>query len=102
MKWLLNFWHDLFYAVESKKLERFALTCRRAVEDIESTDGRPGLQLALHLSLCDSCRRYYGFSKAFRQQLKENPMLDPVTPENPTSYEDLTSKLLAEFATNKK
>lgn len=102
MKWLLRFWHDLYYAVESKKLERVALTCRQAVEDIESTDGRPGLQLALHLSLCDSCRKYYGFSKALRHQLKQNPMLEPASPEKSTNYEGLSSKLMAEFAANKK
>ncbi len=98
MKWILKIWHDIYYYFASKRLEKAALTCQQAVHQIELSGDRSGMQLSLHLSLCQSCRNYHQFSKSFRDQLKSNPMrVSSVLAPN-SSLEDLSLKLMKQFS----
>lgn len=102
MKWLLNLWHDIYYFFDNKRLERVALTCRQAVEEMEEDTDATRVRLALHLSLCDSCRKYHRFSKSFRQHLKMNPML-AVSRKNPeVNLEELSLKLMNQYSRKEK
>lgn len=97
MKWILKIWHDLYYYLDSKKLEQAALTCRDAVTQLELSDDQPGLQLTLHLSLCEACRNYHRFSTAFRGQLKDNPMHAQSQQKPEINLDALSLKLINQF-----
>lgn len=65
-------WHKIYYSLQSRRLEKAALTCLEAVRNVELNGDSPGPRLALHLSLCESCRTYYRFSRSWRRQLQDD------------------------------
>lgn len=99
MKWILKIWHDIYYYFESKQLEKAALTCREAVTQLEMSDDQLGMQLTLHLSLCESCRSYHRFSKSFRGQHKDNPMHAQSQQKPEINLDALSLKLMNQFST---
>jgi hypothetical protein len=81
--WWLEQWHDLYYKLTPPSGEKFAMTCKEAVEQInaESKQSWLGwLRLKLHLSLCSACRYYYRASQilgqAFRQMVDKAGFVD--------------------------
>lgn len=82
-KWLLNIWHDLYYELTPPSGEKFAMTCKEAVEQINSGGSRSWIawfRLKLHLSLCRACRYYLQAShilgRAVRHMLHSSGVVD--------------------------
>lgn len=94
-KKLRRYWHDLYYAVVSKRGEDLALHCRDAARLVnvssEETDARTKLRLLLHLSLCQACSNYASFTRLLRDRLR--------APEpSPKQVERLNEELVKKLA----
>lgn len=93
-------WHDVFVALNSKKLFRFADTCQNVVTGIDLNE-KPrsfveNARFKFHLSMCQACMNYYRFSKSLSSEVKK---ISPLTP--PSKHSDLESlqkRLMAEMA----
>lgn len=71
---LLNIWHDIYYKLAPPSGERFAMTCREAVERINSAESLTWIawfRLKLHISLCSACRHYLQASRILGQAIRQ-------------------------------
>lgn len=72
--WLLKIWHDTFYRIVPSSGEKFAMTCREAVERINSAESLTWIawfRLKLHLSLCSACRHYLQTSRILGEAVRK-------------------------------
>jgi hypothetical protein len=65
------FWHALFYLLAPARLKRYALTCREAVNEMNTTNTH-SLRVRLHLSLCQACTNYEKTSQWLRKNIKRS------------------------------
>lgn len=63
------FWHAFFYIFMPPQMRRYALTCKEAVNEINTTNVH-GKRLKLHLSLCQACTNYLKFGKLLKEKIK--------------------------------
>ena len=97
MKILFRVWHSLYYYLGNRRLEKAALTCQEAVIAYETGHTNSGLRLSLHLSLCQSCRNYVGFSRTLRQRLGANHHVKVTKTQVFSQADELTQRLLREL-----
>jgi hypothetical protein len=67
---LRKIWHGVYYALAPQTLQTYALTCREAVNDL-NTKKEKSFQVNLHLSLCQACTNYEGYSVWLRNNFPE-------------------------------
>lgn len=62
IRWI---WHAFFYILSPPSLRRYALTCREAVTELNSSNQK-SRRLNLHLTLCQGCSNYLRYSEWLR------------------------------------
>ncbi len=70
----MNIWHDIYYKLAPPSGEKFAMTCRDAVEQINSAESLTWVawfRLKLHISLCSACRHYLQASRILGQAIRQ-------------------------------
>lgn len=82
---LREIWHGIYYAVAPDTVQAYALTCKETVTELNTKKDRT-FQVKLHLSLCQACTNYEGYSRWLRENFPEKKSGAPV---------DLSSKIFA-------
>jgi hypothetical protein len=93
-------WHEIYYRLGPRSGQRFALTCREVVSQVDATDvreaSRPRLiafRVSLHLSLCQACNNYEAATRALGDAIRKAVSLSA-----PIDLNKVNQDLLAKHA----
>lgn len=99
---LRKFWHDAYYAIAPRSAREFAMRCQDVAAQVDIPDSvdtpQKKLQHLLHMSLCQACRNYRGYS----QWLNHEATLIKVQEADSSRIEKLNARLLEIHSKSKK
>lgn len=87
---LRQIWHGIYYAIAPESAQEYALTCKEAVTEM-NTKKVSSFRVRLHVSLCQSCSNYEGYSRWLRANFPETKPGKPL---------DLSKKIFAKIEEN--
>lgn len=74
-KKLRHFWHELFYMLAPSSVQKFGMTCKEAVSQMDIKDENTSFlmwfRLKLHLSFCQACNNYFRASRALGRAIRK-------------------------------